>query len=61
MGRLDNFEQRGRENDVIITGLGDKMTKDDLGKKLNEHLGTTLKPEDSQYTLKLDNRGQAQG
>ena len=57
--RLDNFEQREKENNMIISGLGDNMTKNDIVKKLNEHHGTTLKPKDIQHTLKLEHRAQA--
>lgn len=52
--RLDEFEQRERINNIIITGMKENHTaKKDVVKLLNRKLGCTLIENDIVYTLEI--------
>ena len=54
--RLDRFEQKEKDNNIVICGLGDNQTsKENIKNALNELLECNIKPSDIQYILKLRN------
>ena len=52
--KVDEFEQKSKENNCIVTGLQqDQTSKESVMTILNDRLKTDLRPEDILYTLRL--------
>jgi hypothetical protein len=53
--RLDKFEQKEKENNIVATGIPvDKTSKEDVRKILNKKLSCNIAPTDTVYTLELN-------
>jgi hypothetical protein len=58
--RMEEYDQKEKETHMIITGLQDRLNKEEVTATLNEYLQCDLKAEDIQYVLKLTKKNEQQ-
>ena len=55
--QMDEYQQRDRQNNILIAGLGENVTsKTGITQLLNEKLSCDIKPSDILYTMKLQKK-----